>query len=94
MTTSGTLRIGTAVFVMAGAGLAVIGLLGTNWIGKFSVLDAVVRRIPQAIRGVPGAEEGFQPNAVAGCLVLFIPLQVGLIAVGRCRREANRRAYS
>lgn len=80
MTTSDTLKIGTAIFLMAGAGLAVIGLLGTNWIGKFSMLGAIIQRIPRAIRGVPGAEEGFQPNAVAGCLVLFVPLQVALLA--------------
>ncbi len=68
------------MFLLAGAGLAVIGLLGTNWIDKFSVLGAIIERLPRAIRGVPGAEEGFQPNAVAGCLVLFIPLQVALLA--------------
>lgn len=80
MTTSDTLKTGTAIFLMAGAGLAVIGLLGTNWIGKFPALGGAIARIPRAIRGVPGAEEGFQANAVAGCLVLFLPLQVALLA--------------
>jgi O-antigen ligase len=32
---------------------------------------------------VPGAEEGFQPNAVAGCLILFIPVQAALLIVER-----------
>jgi O-antigen ligase len=82
MITSDRLAIGIAVFLLAGAALAMIGLLGTNWIGKFSVLGAIIERLPRAIRGVPGAEEGFQPNAVAGCLVLFIPLQIALIASG------------
>ena len=72
------LAMGTAAFVAAGAGLAVIGLLGTNWMEKFPVLGAVIARLPRVIRGLPGAEEGFQPNAVAGCLVMFVPLQVAL----------------
>lgn len=80
ITTSDRLSVGVAMFQLAGAALAILGLLGTNWIGKFSALEAIVSRIPRAIRGVPGAEEGFQPNAVAGCLVLFIPLQVALLA--------------
>jgi putative inorganic carbon (HCO3(-)) transporter len=85
LTTSSRLAIATVVFVLAGAGLAAIGLLGTNWIGKFPVLSVIADRIPAAIRGVPGAEEGFQPNAVAGCLVLFIPLQIALLASGASR---------
>ena len=78
MTTASRLRMGTLAFLMAGAGLAVVGLLGTNWFSKFPVFGAVISRLPAAIRGVPGAEEGFHPNAVAGCLVLFVPLQLGL----------------
>lgn len=78
MTTASRLRMGTLAFLMAGAGLAVVGLLGTNWFSKFPVFGVVIDRLPKAIRGLPGAEEGFHPNAVAGCLVLFVPLQVGL----------------
>ena len=82
ITTRERLLLGVAAFLLAGGGLAIIGLLGTNWIDKFPMLGAVIRRLPKAIRGVPGAEEGFQPNAVAGCLVLFVPLQVALLAGG------------
>jgi hypothetical protein len=39
----------------------------------------VTERLPKVIRGIPGAANGFSPNAVAGCLVLFIPLQVMLL---------------
>jgi putative inorganic carbon (HCO3(-)) transporter len=70
----------TGGFVLAGAGLAVLGLLGTNWFVKFPPLAAIVERLPRVIRGVPGAEDGFNPNAVAGCLVLFIPLQIALLS--------------
>ena len=73
------LCVAVGAFVLAGAILAVLGLLGTNWFGKFPVLASIVERLPRAIRGVPGAEEGFQPNAVAGCLVLFIPLQAAML---------------
>ena len=74
ITTRERLALGVAAFLLAGGGLAIIGLLGTNWIDKFPVFGSVIDRLPKAIRGVPGAEEGFQPNAVAGCLVLFVPL--------------------
>ena len=83
------LRIATAVFLSAGAGLALVGLLGTNWFGKFGLLAPIVERLPKAIRGVPGAEEGFQPNAVAGCLVLFIPVQLALLWLARQRERGG-----
>ena len=86
VTTPARLRAAVAVFLLAGAALAVLGLLGTNWIAKFPVLSAIIARLPQAIRGVPGAEEGFNANAVAGCLVLFVPLQVALL-VGAVQRR-------
>jgi putative inorganic carbon (HCO3(-)) transporter len=78
-TSESRLAAATAVFLLAGGALAVLGLLGTNWFGKFPVLASVFERLPKVIRGVPGAEEGFHPNAVAGCLVLFIPLQAALL---------------
>lgn len=69
----------TGCFLLAGAVLAVLGLLGTNWYGKFPIIASIIERLPKAIRGISGAEEGFHPNAVAGCLVLFIPLQIALL---------------
>jgi len=89
ITTRERLDVALAVYALAGAALAVIGLLGTNWINKFSILGAVINRLPRAIRGVPGAEEGFQPNAVAGCLVLFVPLQIAaLLQLRRGRSQS------
>lgn len=73
------LHVAISAFLAAGAALAAIGLLGTNWFGKFGPVASIINHLPKAIRGVPGAEEGFQPNAVAGCLVLFIPLQAGML---------------
>jgi putative inorganic carbon (HCO3(-)) transporter len=78
-TTERRLAALTSGFLLAGAVLALLGLFGTNWYGKFPAIASIIERLPKAIRGVPGAEEGFHPNAVAGCLVLFIPLQVALL---------------
>jgi len=97
-TTRARLTALACAFLLAGGALAAIGLAGMNWFEKFPVLAAVVARLPRIIRGVPGAEEGFHPNAVAGCLVLFVPLQVALLgaawhreAAPGCARPAVRR---
>lgn len=82
VTTAPRLRAALAVFLGAAGGLAIIGLLGTNWFDKFPLFDVIIKRLPPAIRGIPGAEEGFHANAVAGCLVLFVPLQVALLVGG------------
>ena len=84
------LRLALWAVVLAGGGLAVIGLLGfdnaalgfntPNEPGKIPILAAITSRLPAVIRGVPGAEQGFSPNAIAGSLLLFLPLQFALIA--------------
>ncbi len=88
-------RLWTAMglYVIAGSGLAVIGLLGTRWMGKFPVLGGLVAHLPGVIRGVPGAEEGFQPNGVAGVLILFIPVQWALLADTWRRPAPQRRLF-
>jgi len=53
--------------------------VGAEWLAKFSGIAAFTASLPKLIRGIPGAENGFHPNAVAGCLVLFIPLQALLV---------------
>lgn len=95
LNTPARLKIAAAAFVLAGAALSVLGLVGANWDNKFPAIGAITARIPAAIRGVPGAEGGFNTNAVAGSLILFIPLQIGLLA-GRpgwliSNRTGNRR---
>jgi putative inorganic carbon (HCO3(-)) transporter len=54
-------------------------LLGTDWLLKFPALDRVMSRLPGLIRGLPGVEEGLQPNYVAGALLLFLPVQLALL---------------
>jgi putative inorganic carbon (hco3(-)) transporter len=97
MTSGERLAVGLAAFLLAGGALAILGLIGANWFVKFPVFDPVIRHLPKAIRGVPGAEEGFQPNPVAGCLVLFVPLQAALLVdsdhawVGPARLALSRK---
>ena len=81
MVTRHRLRLGTLGFAAAGGILAVAGLVGVDLPHKFPVLGALSDSIPRLISGVPGAESGFNPNGVAGGLVLLIPVQVaGLLS--------------
>lgn len=82
ITTDDRLRLATVAFLGCGVLLSALGLLGTNWDNKFAPIGAITAHLPAAIRGVRGAERGFSTNAVAGCLVLFVPLQLGLITTG------------
>jgi O-antigen ligase len=79
------LAVATALFLLAGGALAVLALVGTTRFYKF---EGLPMQFPVVIRGVPGAEQGFNPNAVAGCLVLFVPLQIALLATARGRTWA------
>lgn len=95
VTTPDRLSLALLAFVLAGGGLALAGLLGADYSrfaerfpgdpGKMPLFAQIGRLMPQVIRGLPGAETGFNPNAVAGSLVLFIPLQVALLAGGAHR---------
>lgn len=93
LTTGERLRVAVWAFLAAGAMLAVIGLVGADSYGaKFPGLG-VTMRVPQLIRGVPGAERGFNPNAVSGCLILFVPLQVALLWSRACRSWLAGRSH-
>ncbi len=85
LTTPYRLRIGMAWFLVVGAGFAAVGLLGANVSAKYPALAGAIAWLPLAIRGLPGAEEGFNPNPIAGCLILFVPVQVALLATGARR---------
>ena len=67
-----------AGFILGGIGLSGLGILGTQWIGKVPILGSITAHLPPRIKGFEGAEEGFQPNGIAGGLILFIPLQISL----------------
>ena len=75
-----------------GSMAALLALLGTEWVFKLPVLDRAVSEMPAVIRGLPGAEAGFNPNQVAGALIMFIPLQAMMFwdAVTSSRRGEGR----
>jgi len=61
-------------FLVAGVGVAGLGLLGTRWFNnKFPALNTLTGRIPRLIQGLQGAESGFHPNEVAGALTWVLP---------------------
>jgi putative inorganic carbon (HCO3(-)) transporter len=83
VTTRAHLDFALAAFAAGGALLALVGLIGTDFGAKVPVVREVVNLLPRVIRGVPGAETGANPNALAGALVLFVPLQLALVANSR-----------
>ena len=87
--TPARLRMATAMFLVSGGLLAVAGVLGSEGSDKLSLLQPFTDR-PRLIRGVPGAEEGFNPNAVSGCLVLFVPIQLSLLVTGALKSGTRR----
>jgi len=80
MTTSDRLRTGTAMFMAAGAALAVIGLLGTNWINKFSALSAIIARIPGQSAGYQAPKKASSPTPLPGASCCSF----------HCRRRCSR----
>jgi putative inorganic carbon (hco3(-)) transporter len=65
--------LGLLLFMGIGFGVVLLGLLGTNWVSKFSILTPIISRLGPRITGLPGAEEGFNQNGVAGMLMWVIP---------------------
>ncbi|MBE3119188.1 MAG: O-antigen ligase family protein [Candidatus Atribacteria bacterium] len=65
--------LGFLLFLGIGFGIAAVGLLGTQWDTKITLLTPIVSRLALRVTGLPGAEEGFHPNYVAGALLWVIP---------------------
>jgi putative inorganic carbon (hco3(-)) transporter len=65
-------------FILSGMGIAVMSVLGTRWPAKFPFLQSVLDQLPEILRRVRNAEEGFNSNQVGGILIFFIPLQLML----------------
>jgi len=65
--------IALAVFLGAGVGIALVGLLGTQWSLKFEWLGSLTARFEPRIAGLPGAEKGISPNELAGALLWVLP---------------------
>jgi len=77
-------------YLALGVGVAVLGLLGTNWFAsKISALNPVTSELPILITGLQGAETGFHPNEIAGALTWVLPVFLTL-SVSLLRRTAPR----
>lgn len=68
-----------AGLLLAGLLITGVSLVGTRWsAAKVPALALLLRdlypRLPALLRGIPRAEAGFNPNQVAGTLILFVPL--------------------
>lgn len=74
----GNKRIGifitTLIFILASAGISVLGLLGIEWpTNKIIVFNSMYEKFPQFSSLIPGLSEGFHPNEVGGALTWIIP---------------------
>jgi putative inorganic carbon (HCO3(-)) transporter len=70
----------TGLLLLSGAGISVLGLVGTDWTAKFPLLAPIYGRLPRLISGVPRSiGGGLHPNEVGGALILFIPLALSLL---------------
>ena len=86
-------RLGVVAFLALGIGMAGVGLLGTQWLDKVAFLSPLLARLPSVLKGLPGAESGFQPNEVAGSLVWVLPLLFVLTGQQFKHRLAGGRAW-
>ncbi|MCL5995620.1 MAG: O-antigen ligase family protein [Chloroflexi bacterium] len=65
-------------FLGVGVSISVFGLIGTSWGAKISALDSFTEHLVLRIKGIPGIEEGLNPNQLAGALIWVLPVLVVL----------------
>jgi putative inorganic carbon (HCO3(-)) transporter len=88
------------LFLGGTLGVALLGLLGTNWFkSKIVMVSALATRLPMLVSGLPGAEDGLHPNEVAGALLWGLPLLLVIplaLAAGRHKHDRlfARNAFS
>ena len=85
------------LFILAGTGIALLGLAGTNWATtKYFWLNSLTSYLPVRLSGLPGAETGIHPNELAGSLVWVFPVifMAGLALVSESDWFSRRSAGS
>jgi len=70
------LAAATALYLLLGLGLALVGLAAVGQVTKLPVLGGLLARVPRLIQGLPGAGQGVHPNELGGALVLFLPVSL------------------
>jgi len=70
------IRVGIVLFLLGGLILSIISILGmTRYNLEYrNDLYKIYKLIPKINFNLPGAEEGFNPNAIGGTLIIVIPL--------------------
>lgn len=77
LTTEKLIKWGIIAFLCGGLALSGVSILGMRWTyaDDFKKLTATFEKIiPKINWNLPGAEEGFNPNAIGGVLILIFPL--------------------
>ncbi len=75
-----TIWWGLTLFIAIGCGIAILGLIGTNWFPKFSSLMWLQLALPRMVIPLPDSpEEGFHPNQVAGAMIWLCPVVITLL---------------
>jgi putative inorganic carbon (HCO3(-)) transporter len=77
-----TFDLALIAFCLLGLAIATVGVLAVDWPGKAGVLGAVTGRIPRLIETLPEDQgtPGVNANHLAGAIVLYLPLAVGLMS--------------
>lgn len=90
------LKIGIMAFILGGTTLAVFGIMGMSRHDEPKYIRSLfkfLKSLPSIRFGLPGAEEGFHPNAVGGGLALILPLCFVLILPYLVRKNGNFRIF-
>jgi putative inorganic carbon (hco3(-)) transporter len=69
------------VFLLTGLAISGLGLLGMKVVEKYPFLSRYLALLPVLIKGLPGAENGFSTNEVAGALLWVIPMFFGIMVL-------------
>lgn len=94
--TDSLIKVGIGVFILGSAALASMGLVGMSKSREPFFAKAVnflLEKIPQKNWGLKGAELGLNPNALAGVMMLFVPL-CAVLAIWGLKKGAGRHLVS
>ncbi|MFC2030408.1 O-antigen ligase family protein, partial [Chloroflexota bacterium] len=85
-------KVAVVTFLALGLGLAVAGLVSTDWLVKWAPLQPVLDRIPRLVDGLPGAKAGIHPNELGGTVLLFLPVSLAALSLLGGNRHRKDRA--
>ncbi len=90
------IRDGIVSFLLGGLILSIISILGMiRFDLKYrSDLNKIYKLIPKINFHLPGADEGFNPNAIGGVLIIIFPLFIILVVPHLQRKKQNILLYN